>query len=172
LSSAHSQKKLIDASTSELHFDLTADFKWENTPLELQHEKKNMRLAENYVRKIIKKYFNKDIQVHFYNKADHTQAHAEQGGSTIAFNLAVGPGSSFHSFKEMISHGFSLKHFITLIDTVTHELSHTDETLGEETHGEAFVQNNQRKLEQVLKHLTTSEIKALTNEFENFRKVN
>jgi hypothetical protein len=97
------------------------------------------------------------IEVKFYQSADGSDAHARQGGSSISFNIL---GQSFKNFKEMKKLLMEVPHSLEgkilrmkLLGIITHELTHLDETPGQQTHNETFFQNQAIKMEAFLPRL-------------------
>lgn len=110
---------------------------------------------KQWVVELAKDHFHRSIDVCFYDHADASGAHAHQGGThQIAFNLRGGYLQIFHDLQaaaQAKSQPEMLKKTMQLLAVVSHELTHTEEELGESTHGVKFFREQRKKLEGLLR---------------------
>ena len=147
------------------HADFSDDFDLAHVPDSFALQKPNLIRFGNFFAKQSLSFLHESIEISFYDKMDATDAHAQQGQTTlprkISFNLRL---STLREFEKM--HVEKKCHFLLLFRVffvLTHEITHTYESTNETTHDAAFY-TKQQKFIQRLFSIGDAELEGLKHE--------
>ena len=149
LSIMRKQKHSPLVDHSDVLDDLSHDVNSEVMATRYPDRAPSLYSMEKWVETLVKKVFDKEIHITFYDAVDSSAAHAHQAGNTIGINIK---GNLLNVFEE-IEQGSRTQNsgVMLLLNAITHELTHIEESPGQETHNLHFSREQQMKLNRLFR---------------------